>query len=81
MVGYSDNHTRDTSKLYNPETKRLIITRNFKWVDWKITDSAETMKMFYEAHKEDLMLGVYEDNIPMSEPEYNIPVHVIPDEG
>ena len=40
MVGYSDNHTRDTSKLYNPETKRFIITRDIKWEEWKIIDPA-----------------------------------------
>ena len=36
MVGYSDNHTRGTYKLYNPETKRVIMTRDVKWDYWKI---------------------------------------------
>ena len=81
MVGYSDNHTRYTYKLYNLETKRIIFTRDLKWADWKNTDPAETLKMFREAEKEYLVPGIEEDVIPMSKPEENMPVHVIPDEG
>ena len=33
MVGYADNHTRDMYKLYNPETKIVIMTRDVKWED------------------------------------------------
>ena len=33
MVGYSNNHMRDTYKFYNPETKRLIMTTCVKWED------------------------------------------------
>ena len=36
MVGYAKNNMRDTYKLYNTETKRVIITRDVKWEDWKI---------------------------------------------
>ena len=45
MVGYADNHMRDTYKLYNPETKRVVITRDVKWVDCKMTDPVETLKI------------------------------------
>ena len=38
MVGYVDNHTRDTYKLYNHDTKRFIMTRDVNWEQWKITD-------------------------------------------
>ena len=31
MVGYANNHTRDTYKLYNLETKRVIIPRDITW--------------------------------------------------
>ena len=30
MVGYAYNHIRYTYKLYNPETKRVIMTRDVK---------------------------------------------------
>ena len=39
MIGHTDNHTRDTYKLYNPDTKRVVVTRYVKWEDWKITDT------------------------------------------
>ena len=35
MVGYVENSTRDTHKLYNPETKRVIMTRDVNWAYWK----------------------------------------------
>ena len=81
MVGYADNNTRDTYKLYNPVTKRFIITRDVKWADWKMNDPAETLNVFRKAHKEDLVLSTEEENIPTSEPEDKMPAHVIPDEG
>ena len=30
MVGYADNHTRDTYTMYNTDTKRFIMTRDVK---------------------------------------------------
>ena len=57
------------------------MTRDIEWDDWKKTDPAETLKIFREAKKEDLVPGIEEDVIPMSEPEENMPVHIIPDEG
>ena len=65
MVGYAYNHTRDTYKLYNPETKRLIMTRDINWEDWKNTDAAEILKMFREAEREYLVPGIEKDDIPM----------------
>ena len=57
------------------------MNRDVKWEDWKMTDPAETLKMFREAEKEDLVPGIQEDVIPTSKPEENMTVHVIPDEG
>ena len=79
-MGYDENHTRDTYKLYNSETKGVIMTRNVKWMDWNINDPADTLKMFREAEKEDLVPGIEENVIPTSKPEENIHVHVILDE-
>ena len=36
IVGYAENNTRDTYKLYNPENKIFIVTEGVKWVDWKL---------------------------------------------
>ena len=43
MVGYADNHTRDMYNLYNTDTKKVIVKSDIKWVEWKMTDPAETM--------------------------------------
>ena len=80
MVAYEDNHTSEKYNFYNNYTKRVIMPSGVKWVVWKMTDPAETLKMFREAHKEYSMPGIEEYKIPTSEPEENIPVHVIPDE-
>ena len=55
MVRYVDNHTRDTYTLYSPDTKRVILTRNVKSEDWKMTDPEVTLKMFLKANKEGLV--------------------------
>ena len=36
--------------------------------------------MFCDMHEEDLVPGIEEYKIPMSDPEYKLPAHVIPDE-
>ena len=58
MLGYANNHTRYTYKLYNPDTKRVIMTRGVKCSYWKMTDPLETLKMFCKAHEEDLVPGI-----------------------
>ena len=65
MVGYSDNHTIYMYKLYNNDTNLVIITRDVKWVEWKIIDTAETMNMFRDLHEDDLVPGIEEDKTPM----------------
>ena len=57
------------------------MTRDVKWEDWKMTDPVDTLKVLREADKEDLVPGIREGIMPTSEPEDNMPVHVIPDEG
>ena len=57
------------------------MTRDVKQADWKITDPEETLKMFRDAHEEDLVTGIEEEKINTSEPEDKVPLHVIPDEG
>ena len=33
VIGYAENHTRDMYRLYNPDTKRVVMTRDAKWAD------------------------------------------------
>ena len=57
MVGYAYNHTRYTYKLYNPDTNRVIMTRDVKWTGLKMIDQAEILKMFRDFHEEYLASG------------------------
>ena len=81
MLGYAENHTKDMYKFYNTETKRVIMTWDVKWTDWKMTDPSETLKMFRDAHEEYLVPGIEKDKITTLESEDNISVHVILDDG
>ena len=49
---------RNMYKLYNPETKRVIMTWGVEWADCKMNDLPETLKMFYKAHKDYLVTGI-----------------------
>ena len=68
-------------KLNNLETKRVILTRDIKWAEWKMTDPEKTMKMFHDSNKYYLVPGIEEYNTPMSYLEDILPVHAIPDDG
>ena len=74
IVGYVENHTRNTYKLYNPETDRVIMTGGVKCSDCKMTNSVEILKILRDAHKEGLLPGIEKDKIPISEPEDKISV-------
>ena len=80
MVEYAENNTRESYNWYNPEIKRVIMKRDIKWADWKMTDPAEILKMCREANKEYLVTGIEKDIIATSEPEDKMPAHLIPDE-
>ena len=61
------------------------MTKDVKWVEWKVIDPEENLKMFCDSHEKYLVPGIEKENTPTSEPEDNpednIYVHVIPDEG
>jgi hypothetical protein len=31
MVGYADNHPADTYRMYDPRTKKVVLSRNIQW--------------------------------------------------
>ena len=80
MVGYADNHKKDTYKLYNTDTNRVIMTRYIKWGEWKMIDSLETLKILCNSNEGDIVPDTEEYKTTMSEPKDNLPVHVITDE-
>ena len=34
MIGYAKGHSGDTYRMYNPITKKVIMSRDIKWADW-----------------------------------------------
>ena len=80
MVGYDDNYTRYTYKLYNPETKMVIMSRDIKWAEWKTKNPEETIKMFHNSNEDDIVPVIEEEKTTKPEPEDKLPVHVISDE-
>ena len=46
MVGYARNHTGDTYRMYNPGTKRIILSRDVTWGDWNRTDPRKNMDIY-----------------------------------
>ena len=80
MVGYVEKHTRDMYKLHNPYIKRVIMSREIKWKEWKTTYPAETMKMLFYQNIDDLVPGIEKDKHTTSDTEDKLSVHGIPDE-
>ena len=35
MVGYLPIKSRDTYKFYSPATRKIVKSRNARWIDWK----------------------------------------------
>jgi hypothetical protein len=53
-MGYSADHAGDVYRMYNPETKRIIDTRDVTWGDWHGSQEIPTsLKMFAEHLKVD----------------------------
>ena len=54
MVGYALNHGPGTYRLYNPKTKRIIMSRDVQWMDFnpkKLEDDFELFKPGIESIK------------------------------
>jgi len=47
-LGYAENHSGDTYRVYNLSTKRVMLTRDVKWMEWhgigSVTDSVEEVQ-------------------------------------
>jgi hypothetical protein len=53
MVGYSDDHSPDTYRMYDPNTKMIKSTRDIRWTDWKRNDPASSLSLFETAKKQE----------------------------
>ena len=60
MVGYGNNHSGDTYRLYNPSTKRIILSRDVTWSDWQVTDPTKDMNIFTKYDSTEKVPGIDE---------------------
>ena len=46
MVGYAEGHSSDVYRMYNPGTKRVILTRDVTWAEWQRRDPTADENLF-----------------------------------
>jgi hypothetical protein len=46
MVGYAADSSAHTYRMYNPKTKKIIRSRDIKWLDWEVLDPKRDMSIF-----------------------------------
>ena len=77
-MGYADDHSGDTFRFYNPETHKIILSRDVTWAEWHGSQEVpESLRMFVA----DLNVDITNDQIGEDEtpqPGSTGP-HVIPD--
>ena len=80
MVGYAESHASGVYRMYNPETKRVILTRDVTWADWQRktpTDDTELFSKYPNATPgmDEVYVTTYGDNTKSDS------VQELPDEG
>ena len=82
IVGYTKRYSGDTYRIFNPNTKRIILTRDIKWAKWKITDPKSNMDVFVKYDSSDIVPGIDEVVVGIAKlPEINrSTIHLIPDD-
>ena len=73
MVGYAEDHSPDTYRMFNPETKSIFLTRDVKWADWSRPDPISDLTQFFDRRP-----GV--DTTPLPPPVPISDSHVVPDD-
>jgi hypothetical protein len=53
MVGYVYDHSPDTYRMYDLDTKMIKSTRDIRWPDWKRNDPASLLSLFERAKKQE----------------------------
>ena len=50
MIGYSENHSNDTYRMFNGTTGKVIQSRDVKWAEWHgLTKPTDDLKFFHHA--------------------------------
>ena len=81
MVGYATNHSGDVYRMYNPRTRRIILTRDVKWADWTNKNPKDDMDLFSTYDSVDTVPGVNEMYVVANSDVPTDTVREISDEG
>ena len=57
MIGYAKHHPADTYRLYDPQTRKVILSRDVAWEEWKRANPKRDLEVF----NEDPTYGIEED--------------------
>jgi len=49
MVGYALDHKHDSYRMYMPDTRRVVISRDIQWSDWKSSKASDGLEIDEES--------------------------------
>ena len=75
MVGYGEDHNPDTYRMFNPETREVILSRDVRWAAWSRRTPSADMAEFADPP------GVDQPPEPIEVPSTSPTIHVIPPEA
>ena len=50
MVGYAEQHSGDTYRMFNPTTRSIILSRDIRWAEWTRPDPASDLSRYLHQH-------------------------------
>ena len=55
FVGYADDHTPDTYRMYNPITRKIVLSRDIRWLDTFYLGDEEEEKIKIIEYEDDVI--------------------------
>ena len=55
FMGYSPYHSTSTYRIYNPATKRVVLSRDVKWAAWNIVDPKQSLRQHNNLYMKELI--------------------------
>ena len=54
MVGYASNHAADTYLMFNPRTRKIIMSRDIRWADFNRPSANEELEIYSSGEEDDI---------------------------
>jgi hypothetical protein len=55
FVGYAFNHSAHTYRLYNPKSRHIILSRDFRWDNWNTKDPKQALREHRQVYMQHLV--------------------------